>query len=403
MLPRKSWIPPRGEVPLVGLSILNEEENAVRDAVRALVAREIAPKSQEYDLGEIYPRPNLEILGKQGYLGMIVDPAFGGVGTSYLAQTLVVEAIAEVDPATAVIYEVHNSLHIEAIWRYGTEDQKRRWLPDLCAGQRIGAFALSEAEAGSNAAALRTRAVKEDGGYRLTGRKMFITSGGEADLYLVFATVDPSVKSRGITAFVVENGAPGLSFGPPMDKMGIRASRTSEVVLDDVFVPDDQRLGGEGEGYNMALFLLDGGRVGIAAQGVGIMSAALARSLQYARERHQFGKPIGTFEGVQWRLANMATDLHAARLMTYEAARHREEGPAQRPLFAMAKLFASEHAVRHAEDAIQIFGGYGYMTEFGVERLLRDAKITEIYEGTSESMRWVIASHLLKDYDLDNI
>lgn len=403
MLLGKLWSPPKGEVPLLALSILNEEENAIRDAVCALVLREIAPRSQEYDVQEIYPRPNMQLLGQHGYLGMIVDPQYGGAGTSYLAQTLVVEAIAEADPATAVIYEVHNSLHIEAIWRYGTEAQKTRWLPDLCAGQRIGAFALSEAEAGSNAAALRTRAVKVDGGYRLTGRKMFITSGGEADQYLVFATVDPNLKSHGITAFVVEKDAPGLSFGPPMDKMGIRASRTSEVVLDDVFVSDDERLGAEGEGYNLGLFLLDGGRIGIAAQGVGIMSAALKRSLQYARERHQFGKPIGTFEGVQWRLANMATDLHAARLMTYEAARHREEGPAQRPLFAMAKLFASEHAVRHAEDAIQIFGGYGYMTEFGVERLLRDAKITEIYEGTSEIMRWVIASHLLKDYDLDNI
>lgn len=387
----------------MGLSILNDEENAIRDAVRALVTREILPRSAEYDRQEIYPRANLALLGQQGYLGMIVEPAYGGVGASYLAQTLVVEAIAEADPATAVIYEVHNSLHIEAIWRFGSEAQKQRWLPALCAGEAIGAFALSEADAGSNAAALATRARPMPGGYRLTGRKMFITSGGEAERYLVFATVDPSLKAKGITAFIVEKGAEGLSFGPPLEKMGIRASRTSEIMLDDVWVPEENRLGAEGEGYPMALYLLDGGRIGIAAQGVGIMSTALTRSLDYAQQREQFGKPIGTFEGVQWRLANMATDLHAARLMTYEAARHREEGPAQRPLFAMAKLFASEHAVRHAEDAIQIFGGYGYMTEYGVERLLRDAKITEIYEGTSEIMRWVIASHLLKEYDLDNI
>jgi len=387
----------------MGLSILNDEENAVRDAIRALVKKAIEPKSQEYDTLEIYPRDHMRLLGQQGYLGMIVDPEYGGAGTTYLAQTLVVESIAEADPATAVIYEVHNSLHIEAIWRFGTEDQKRRWLPALCRGEAIGAFALTEAEAGSNAAALSTRAVKVAGGYELTGRKMFITSGGEAERYIVFATIDATRGADGITAFLVEKGSPGLSFGPPEDKLGIRASRTSEVILDRVFVPEDQRLGDEGAGYEMALYLLDGGRIGIAAQGVGIMAKALERSLEYARQRQQFGKPIGMFEGVQWRLANMATDLHAARLMTYEAARHREEGPAQRPLFAMAKLFASEHAVRHAEDAVQIFGGYGYMREYGVERLLRDAKITEIYEGTSEIMRWVIASRLLKNYDLDNI
>jgi butyryl-CoA dehydrogenase len=387
----------------MGLSILNDEENAVRDAARALIRGEIAARSVEFDQTERYPRPNMEILGQHGYLGMIVDPEFGGVGATYLAQTLVVEALAETDPATAVVYEVHNSLHLESVWRYGTDEQRRRWLPGLCQGTVIGAFALSEAEAGSNAAALAARAVRTEEGYTLTGRKMFITGGGEADRYLVFATVDPSLGQKGITAFVVSKDAAGISFGPPMSKMGIRAARTSEVILDGVYIPESDRLGEEGQGYVMALDLLDGGRIGIAAQGLGIMGAALSRSLKYAQERRQFGRPIGNFEGVQWRLANMATDLHAARLMTYEAARHREEGAAQRPLFAMAKLFSSEHAVRHAEDAIQIFGGYGYMTEFGVERLLRDAKITEIYEGTSEIMRWVIASHLLKDYDLDNI
>lgn len=387
----------------MALSLLNADENAIRDAIRQLVHNEILPNSVPFDRDEIYPRVNMELLGQQGYLGMIVDPEYGGAGTSYLAQTLVVESLAEVDPATAVIYEVHNSLHIEAIWRFGTDAQKQRWLPSLCAGEAIGAFALSEADAGSNAAALATRAVKESAGYRLTGRKMFITSGGEAERYVVFATVNPEIGSRGITAFVVDKNMPGVTFGPPLKKMGIHASRTAEMVLDGVLVPEENRIGEEGAGYSMALYLLDGGRIGIAAQGVGIMAAALVRSLKYARERQQFGKSIGTFEGVQWRLANMATDLHAARLMTYEAARHREEGPIQRPLFAMAKLFASEHAVRHAEDAIQIFGGYGYMTEYGVERLLRDAKITEIYEGTSEIMRWVIASQLLKDYDLDNI
>ena len=387
----------------MGLSLLSEEENAIRDAIYELVQNTIAKRSQEFDRHAVFPRENIELLGQQGYLGMIVEPKWGGAGATYLAQTLVVEAIAAADPATAVIYEVHNSLHIEGIWRFGTEEQKAQYLADLCQGKAIGAFAITEADSGSNAASMQTRARKADDGYHLTGRKMFITSGGEADYYIVFATVDPALKEKGITAFIIPKTAPGLRFGPPEDKLGIRASRTSEMILDDVVVAKRDRLGQEGQGYDMALYLLDGGRIGIAAQSVGIMTTALERSLTYARQRRQFGKPIGQFEGIQWRLADMATDLHAARLMTYEAARRREEGPEQRPLFAMAKLFASEKAVRHAADAIQIFGGYGYMREYGVERLLRDAKVTEIYEGTSEIMRLVIASRLLKEYDLGNI
>lgn len=387
----------------MGLSLLTDEENAIRDAIHTLVKTTIATTSAEYDRTQEFPRKNLELLGAQGYLGMVVDPRWGGAGASYLAQTLVVEAIAAADPATAVIYEVHNSLHTEGIWRYGTDAQKSRYLPGLCQGTAIGAFAITESQAGSNAAALRTRARLVDDHYVLDGQKIFITSAGEADTYIVFATVNPDLGAKGITAFIVEKDAPGLSFGLPEDKMGIRASRTSELILDGVKVPMDQRLGLEGQGYDIALFLLDGGRIGIAAQSVGIMATALERALGYAREREQFGSTIGHYQGVQWRLADMATDLHAARMMTYEAARRREEGPAQRPLFAMAKLFASEKAVLHAADAIQIFGGYGYMREYGVERLLRDAKVTEIYEGTSEMMRMVIASRLLKNYDLDNI
>ncbi len=387
----------------MGLSVLTEEENTIRDAIHQLVRDTIAKTSAEFDRTQTFPRVNMELLGKQGYLGMIVDPKWGGGGATYLAQTLVVEAIAAADPATAVIYEVHNSLHLEGIWRYGTDLQKARYLPSLCQGTAIGAFAITEPNAGSNAAALTSRAERHGDRYILNGRKMFITSAGEADRYLVFATLDPSLGERGITAFIVEKETQGLSFGPPEDKMGIRASRTSELILDNVEVPVEQRLGEEGKGYAMALYLLDGGRIGIAAQSIGIMTTALERSLTYARQREQFGETIGHYQGVQWRLADMATDLHAARMMAYEAARRREEGPSQRPLFAMAKLFASEKAVLHAADAIQIFGGYGYMREYGVERLLRDAKVTEIYEGTSEMMRLVIASRLLKNYDLDNI
>jgi alkylation response protein AidB-like acyl-CoA dehydrogenase len=383
--------------------VLTEEERAIRDAIGTLVEREIEPLSAVGEREQIYPRGQMQLLGRQGYLGMVFEPEYGGGGTSYVAQTLVVEAIAEADPATAVVYEVHNSLHAEAIWRYGTDEQKRRWLPPLCQGSRIGAFALTEAQAGSDAQALATRAERVAHAYRLQGRKLFVTGAGEADQYLVFATVDPSRGKRGITAFVVEKDQDGLHFGPPEPKMGIRAAKTAEMVLDGVTVPEDHRLGAEGQGYAIALDVLDGGRIGIAAQSIGIMARALKRSLAYAQQRRQFGQSISAFEAIQWRLANMATDLHAARLMTYEAARRRAEGARLRPLYAMAKLFASERAVRHAESAIQIFGGYGYMQAFGVERLLRDAKVTEIYEGTSEMMRWIVASQLLRGYDLDDL
>lgn len=381
---------------------LTEQERAIRAAIQKLVKETIAPKAPEYDKSGEFPRENLELLGQNGFLGMTVEPRWGGAGASYLAQTLVVEAIAAADPATAVIFEVHNSLHTEAVARWGSESQKRRWLPDLISGKALGAFALTEAEAGSNPAALRTSAVSDGSGYRLNGRKLFITNGGAADCYLVFATVAPEAGPKGITAFLVPKESEGLGFGPPLDKLGIRASRTSEVMLDEVWVPLENRIGDEGKGYPIAMDLLDGGRIGIAAQALGIMSAALAQSLRYARERHQFGRPIGKFEGVQWLLADMATDLAAARSLTYEAARRRPLGASQRAFFAMAKLFASERAMKHASAAIQIHGGYGYLSEYGVEHLLRDAKITEIYEGTSEILRVLIATQFLKDYDGDN-
>jgi butyryl-CoA dehydrogenase len=376
--------------------LLDKDAQLVRDAVLELVTRVIAPRSAEYDRTGHYPRENMELLGEHGYLGMTVDPAYGGAGLSYLEQTLVVEALSFACPATAVVYEVHNSLHVEAVSRYGTDEQKRRWLPDLVAGRRIGAFALTEAEAGSNAAALTTVARPVDGGYRLTGRKLFITGAGHADAYLVFARLPGTERRGGITGFVVDRGVDGLRFGPPLAKMGLHASVTGEVIMDEVWVPEDHRLGAEGEGYDMALTLLEGGRIGIAAQACGLMMAALTKARQYAEQRRQFGQPIGHFEAVQFKLADMATDLHAARLMTYEAARHRDD-PAHARLYAsMAKVFASEAAVRHALNAIQIHGGYGYVQEYGVERLLRDAKVTEIYEGTSDIMRLVIGSQLLR-------
>jgi alkylation response protein AidB-like acyl-CoA dehydrogenase len=371
------------------------DERAIRDAITDLVKSTIAPRSSEYDRAGRFPRENLELLGAQGYLGMTVPPEYGGAGASYLAQTLVVEALAYGCPATAVIYEVHNSLHVEAVLRYGSDAQRRAWLPRLLSGEWIGAFALTEPHAGSNAAALATTGEPVAGGYRLRGEKVFITSAGEADRYIVWGRLPHTTGRAGITAWVVDRDSPGLSFGPPEAKMGLHASRTSSMRLDGVFVPTEQRLGSEGAGYGMAMALLDGGRIGIAAQACGIMAAALERSLDYARTREQFGHPIADFEVVQAKLADMALHLRAARLLTYDAARHRD-APDIRLRAAMAKLFSSEQAVRHTLDAIQIHGGYGYMQEFGVERLMRDAKVTEIYEGTSEILRLVVASQILK-------
>lgn len=381
------------------LSQLTDEDLAIREGILELVKSTIQPQSAEYDAQGKFPRANLELLGRQGYLGMVVSPEYGGAGASYVAQTLVVEALAYGCPATSVIYEVHNTLHIEGIWRYGTEEQKRAWLPPLIRGEWIGAFALTESHAGSNAAALRTTASRVPGGYRLRGRKMFITSGGEAERYIVMGRLEGTSGAEGICAWVIGKEQEGVSFGPPEIKMGLHASRTAELILDDVFVPTSDRLGQEGQGYGMALGLLDGGRIGIAAQACGMMQAALEKSLAYAKTREQFGRAIAGFEAIQFKLADMAKDLHAARLMTYEAALHRDDTSRIRPLASMAKLFASEACVHQALAAIQIHGGYGYMREYGVERLLRDAKVTEIYEGTSEVMRLIIASRLL---DSDN-
>ncbi|MCL5967146.1 MAG: acyl-CoA dehydrogenase family protein, partial [Firmicutes bacterium] len=337
---------------------LDADTRLVQDAILRLVNSTIQPRSAEYDANAQFPRANLTLLAEQGFMAMTAPVEYGGAGLSYLAQTVVVEALAFGCPATAVIYEVHNSLHTEAVWRYGTDAQKANWIPKLSDGTAIGAFALTEAEAGSDAADLSSMAYPVAGGYRLTGRKMFISSAGEAERYLVFARLPATAGREGITAFMVDRDTPGVSFGRPLEKMGLHASKTAEMVLEDVFVAVGDRLGSEGQGYEIALTLLDGGRIGIAAQACGMLAAALARSRRYAMERKQFGQPISRFEGVQFKLADMATDLYAARLMTYEAARRRNDRDI-RVRAAMAKVFASEAVVRHALAAIQVHGGYG--------------------------------------------
>lgn len=375
---------------------LSEDQRLIRDAAREFASREIAPRAAAYDRTGEFPWDNVKQLGAQGYLGMLIPEEYGGAGMDMVSHTIVVEEIGRACAATAVILEVHNLLHSELLNRWGSEDLKGRYLPLLASGEKLGAFALTEPQAGSDAANQRTTAVRHGGHYVLDGRKSFITNGGQADLYVVFARTDPDRGSKGISAFMVEKGWAGLGFGRPEEKLGIHASHTTEVILEGVRVPVGNLIGQEGDGYKIALSALDAGRTGIAAQAVGVCQAALDASLDYARQREQFGRPIAEFQAIQWKLAAMATDLEAARWLTYRAAWLYDQGGRHTMEIAQAKLFASEMAMRHAVEAVQIHGGYGYMREYGVERLMRDIKITQIYEGTSEVMKLIIAGHLLR-------
>ncbi|MBX6350619.1 MAG: acyl-CoA dehydrogenase family protein [Clostridia bacterium] len=373
---------------------LGPSEKAIQEAAREFARRELVSGAMRRDEEASFPWPELRRLWDAGYLGFTIPERWGGAGADLLGHTLALVEIAKADAALAVLMEVHNTLHAAAVLRWGGEDLKDEVLPRL-ARDRLGAFALTEPQAGSDAAAIETRAVQEGDLWRLTGQKAFITGAGEADYYVVFAQTDPARGHRGITAFEVPKDAPGLSFGPPQAKMGIRAAHTGAMFLDGVPVPDAWRLGAPGEGFRVALALLDQGRVGIAAQALGIAEAALEKAVEYAGRRVQFGRPIGHFQGIRWRLADLATEVEAARWLVYRAAWLLGQPGRHTADVSKAKLFASQVAVKAALEAIQIHGGYGYMREYGVERLLRDAKITEIYEGTSEIHRLVVADELL--------
>ena len=381
--------------PLRG-TLLSEEHRLFQRTVREFVEREIAPHAARLDATGEFPHDNLRKMAEMGLMGLLVPPEYGGIGASALEYVLALEEVARGCASTAVILSVHNSLVCYPLWRFGTPEQRERYLRRLARGEMLGAFALTEPEAGSDAASIRTRARREGDSYVLNGTKIFITSGDVADIVLLFATLDPGLGSRGITAFLLEKGTPGLRVGKKEDKLGLRASSTVELVLEDCLVPAANRLGEEGEGFRLALQFLTGGRIGIAAQAVGIARAAWEAALAYARQRQQFGRPIAEFQGIRWMLADMALSIDAARLLTYRAAELRDAGLPHVMESSMAKLFASETAMAVATRAVQIFGGYGYMKDHPVERHLRDAKATEIYEGTSEIHRNIIASHLLK-------
>jgi alkylation response protein AidB-like acyl-CoA dehydrogenase len=377
---------------------LTPEEVDVRQAAREFADGLLAPRAAEIDKAHAIPDDIIRKLAELGFLGMLAPEPYGGAGMSNLALALVQIEVNRACASTGVTMSVHNSLFQSPILRFGNEEQKKRYLPPATRGDWLGAYSLTEPGSGTDAAALRTTARKEGDHYVLNGTKNFVTNGGFAKHFIVYArsNPDPAAKHNGISAFFVDRAAPGFSVGAPEHKMGIRGSSTTTLTLDNVKVPAADRLGAEGEGFKIAMSTLDGGRVGIAAQAVGIAQACLDASVKYAKERKQFGRPIADFQAIQWKLAEMATELDAATLLIYRAARLRDAGQPHAKEASMAKLFASTIANKAANEAVQIHGGAGYCRDFPVERYFRDAKITEIYEGTSEAQRMIIAKALLK-------
>jgi len=378
--------------------LLTDDQRTLKAAIRELCDKEIAPRAAQFNARHEFPWPNFKLLAANGYLNMHLPEPYG-MGADWVSYAIVIEELARACAVTSVIFEVHCSLHSEAIYHYGTEAQKQKYLPRLTRGEILGAYALTEPGSGSDAAALRTAAVRDGDTYVLNGEKTFITNGGQAHLYVVFARTnpDPALGHKGISAFLVEADTPGFVVGKPMEKMGLHASHTTQLFFEDCRIPAAQLLGQEGEGFKIALAILDRGRVGIAAQAVGITQAALDDCVKYARERSTFGKPIAEHQAIAFKMADMATDLEAARLMLYRAAFLMGKGQRATKEISMAKLFASEMAMKHTVEAVQIHGGYGYIQEYRVERLMREAKITQLYEGTSEIQRMVISRQLLRD------
>jgi alkylation response protein AidB-like acyl-CoA dehydrogenase len=371
---------------------LKKEQQEIRETAAAFADREVAPYAAELDREDRFPAETFEKLADMGFMGLCVPEEHGGAGADFLSYVLLLEEISRADAGVGVTLAVHTSAGTLPILMYGTEDQKSRWVPDLARGAKIGCFALTEPEAGSDAAAIAARAERVDGGYRLSGHKQWVTNGRVAGAMIVFARAP-----EGVTAFVVGMDAEGISFGEHARKMGVISATTDDVVLDDVFVPEEDRLGEEGRGLSVALGTLDSGRVGIAAQAIGIAEAAFRYAADYAAERTTFGKPIAEHQAVAFKLADMQTKTRAARLLTHEAAWMRDQGMRVTEAGARAKLYASQTANEVTYDAVQTLGGYGYMKDHPVERYYRDVRVTEIYEGTSEIQRLVISRGILKE------
>jgi butyryl-CoA dehydrogenase len=376
---------------------LSEEQELLRRTARDFAHAEVLPRAAEIDREHRHPTELVARMAELGFLGIAVPEEYGGAGMDNVGYALAMEEVSRACASTGVIMSVQNSLVCDPIMRFGTEEQKQRWLVPLASGKLVGCFALSEPEAGSDAAAQTTIARKDGDGWILNGVKNWITNGPVADVCVLFAMTDKSKGHRGISSYIVPmKSTAGVRCGPPDDKLGIRGSQSCQIFLDDAHLPGDALLGAEGKGFAVAMSTLDGGRIGIAAQALGIARAAFEDSLDYGRQRRTFGKPIVEHQAIQWKLADMATEIDATRLLVWRAAYLKDRGQPYGQAAAMAKLFGSDVANRAAREAIQIFGGNGYVTEFPVERHFRDAKITEIYEGTSEIQRLVIANHLLK-------
>jgi alkylation response protein AidB-like acyl-CoA dehydrogenase len=376
------------------LTTLSDDERLFRDSVYEFADREIRPHVREMDESAHMPRTLIDKLFELGVMGIEIAESDGGAGGTFFHAVLAVEALSRVDPSVGVLVDVQNTLVVNALIRWGSDELQRRTLPQL-AGRSVGAYALSEAGSGSDAFALATRATESAEGFTINGRKLWITNGSEADLFIVFANVKPEAGHRGITAFVVERGATGFTIGRKEDKLGIRASSTCELLFEDCHVPRDNVVGEPGKGYKVAIETLNEGRIGIGAQMIGLAQGALDHTIRYVKERKQFGKAVAEFQGVQFQIARAAAEIEAARLLVYNAARLRENGLPFLSEAAMCKLFSSEVAERVASLAVNLYGGYGFVKDYPVEKLYRDAKIGQIYEGTSNLQLQTIAKQLL--------
>ena len=378
--------------------VVTEEQEQLRREIREFAAREIAPNVMKWDEASEFPLEVVKKLGQMGLLGVIFPPDYGGSGLGYVDYVLAIEELASVDGSIGIIVAAHNSLCTNHIFIAGNETQKKKYVPRLASGEWLGAWGLTEPGAGSDASNSRTTAVKKGDRYVLNGNKTFITNGHYADVAVVIAATDKTKGTHGLSAFVVENGTKGFRPGKKENKLGLRASDTSELIFEDCEIPQENLLGAEGEGFIDAMRVLDGGRISIAALALGIGRGALDSALKYVKERRQFGKAIAEFQGIQWKLADMATELDAARLLTQRAAVLKDAGRKVTRESAMAKLFASEVAVRICDDAVQLFGGYGFIKDYPAEKYYRDVKLCTIGEGTSEIQRMVIAREILKVY-----
>lgn len=374
---------------------LNEEQKMLKDMIRDFAEKELGPVAARVDEESWFPAENIKKAAEIGLMGIGYPEEYGGGGGGAIEQTILGEELARVCASTSLIIQVTNGLAAHPLYTFGNEEQKKQFLIPLLKGEKLGAFALTEAGAGSDVAALVTTATRQKGGYKLNGNKLFISNGAEASTVVVFATVDKSLGHRGVTAFIVEKGTHGFSVGKHERKLGIRGSSTTELIFEDCFVPEENHLAGEGKGFRIALETIDFSRIGIAAQAIGISQGAFEKALAYARERQQFGQPIANFQLIQGFLADMATSIDAARLLTYRAAYLKDQGLSFIKEASMAKVFAAETAAFVTTKSLQIHGGYGFTKDYPLERYFRDARITEIYEGTSEMQRWTIARQLL--------